>query len=315
MRVPQHQPQSTRPNCTEPPPRWTRRQFAALSATACSAAAFAKSAANFRLRYIVGSPMYGTAELAKVLAELPKTGTDTIDIWPRKHANHREQIDKLGLDRVERLLSEHGAKIGMVTRYDLGPFRVTEEIPLLKRFGGELVVCGAHAQAGDDLKERVTRFVRSLDPHVAKFEDAGIRLGIENHSGTLLSSVDGIKYFAEAATSPSLGLAMAPYHLPQDPQLIANLIRTLNDKLVFFQAWQHGNGCMKKLPKEQEMLQMAGRGPLDFGPILAALRDINYQGWTEIFMHPVPRGIPIRDTISEVTDEINHARAYLDGLL
>jgi sugar phosphate isomerase/epimerase len=78
-----------------------------------------------------------------------------------------------------------------------------------------------------------------------------------------------------------------------------------------FYAWQHGDGCMTKLPKEQELLQMPGRGPLDFGPLVKALVDIKYQGWTEIFMHPVPRGIPILETAQEVTAEINKSRAYL----
>jgi hypothetical protein len=39
--------------------------------------------------------------------------------------------------------------------------------------------------------------------------------------------------------------------------------------------------------------------------------NIHYRGWTEIFMHPVPRGIPIRDTTPAVTTEINCARDYL----
>ena len=63
------------------------------------------------------------------------------------------------------------------------------------------------------------------------------------------------------------------------------------------------------------MLQMPGRGALDFRPILAALEKINYQGWTEIFMHPFPRGIPIQETVPKVTAEINRARKYLDTCL
>jgi sugar phosphate isomerase/epimerase len=57
---------------------------------------------------------------------------------------------------------------------------------------------------------------------------------------------------------------------------------------------------------------MPGRGKLDFQPILAALKKIGYQGWTEIFMHPVPRGIPILETVPKITEEINRARSYLD---
>ena len=74
-------------------------------------------------------------------------------------------------------------------------------------------------------------------------------------------------------------------------------------------------GCSKKLPKEQELLQLPGRGPVDFTPVLKALQDINYQGFTEIFMHPVPRGIPILKTAEAVTEEINRARKYLEECL
>ena len=82
-----------------------------------------------------------------------------------------------------------------------------------------------------------------------------------------------------------------------------------------FYAWQHGMGCHKKLPKEQELLQLPGRGKLNFAPLLAALRDIRYQGWTEIFMHPVPRGIPILESTTAVTAEINRSRTYVEEQL
>jgi len=45
------------------------------------------------------------------------------------------------------------------------------------------------------------------------------------------------------------------------------------------------------------------------------LKHINYSGWTEIFMHPLPRGVPILETTAAVTDEINRSRAYLDKLV
>ena len=104
---------------------------------------------------------------------------------------------------------------------------------------------------------------------------------------------------------------MAPYHLPQDEKLLAGLIRTLGNRIAVFYAWQHGMGCHKKLPKAQELLQMPGRGELNFTPLIAALREAKYTGWTEIFMHPVPRGIPILKTTAAVTAEINRSRSYL----
>ena len=108
---------------------------------------------------------------------------------------------------------------------------------------------------------------------------------------------------------------MAPHHLPQDAKMLADLIREIGGALTVFYAWQHGMGCHERLPKQQELLQLPGRGDLDFAPLLAALREIKFAGWTEIFMHPVPRGIPILETAQEVTAEINHAREYLERKL
>jgi sugar phosphate isomerase/epimerase len=124
-----------------------------------------------------------------------------------------------------------------------------------------------------------------------------------------------MRWFAEFKTSEHIGIALAPYHLPQEPTVIARLIADLDNSLVHFYAWQYGMGCYKKLPKEQELLQMPGRGKLDFVPILSALKKIDYGGWTEIFMHPVPRGIPILETAAQVTAEINRSRLYLERCL
>jgi sugar phosphate isomerase/epimerase len=72
---------------------------------------------------------------------------------------------------------------------------------------------------------------------------------------------------------------------------------------------------MQAQPKEDELLQLPGRGPLDFYPLVSALREIAFDGWTSIFMHPFPRGIPIVEGgVSAVTAEINRARAYLDRI-
>ena len=303
----------------------TRRDFCRRTVYSAGAVALAgaspamlgagETRKEFSLNYILGSPLYGTAPLAEVLAEVSKVGADVIDIWPRRHANHREQMDELGHDQVQRLLDEHDVRLGMMTRYDLGPYRLQEEMPVLSRFGGRLLVCGAGKQEGDTVKERVRKFVDSLHDQILEAEKRNIKIGIENHGGTLLSTPDSLRYFADFIETEHLGLAMAPYHLPQEPALIADLIEHFGDKLVFFQAWQHDNGCMEKLPKHEELLQMPGLGRLDFRPVLAALQRINYQGWTEIFMHPVPRGIPIRPTTAEVTAEINRARSYLEACL
>ncbi len=299
----------------------TRREFlsAAVAAAGTVALGAGRSSAGepgaFRLRYVLASPMYGTAPLAEVLAEVHKTGADAIDIWPKRHADHREQVEAMGHERFAALLAEHRVRLGMITRYDLGPYGLQDELRVLKKFGGRVIVTGARNAEGKTLREQVQAFVASLAPHVALAKELGLAIGIENHGHSLINTPDSIRYFAEFAPAPHLGIALAPYHLPQDEAVIAKLIDDLGPALVHFQAWQHGQGCMEKLPKEDELLQMPGRGPLDFTPILAALKRIGYGGYTEVFMHPVPRGIPILDTTVAVTAEINRAREYLEKCL
>ena len=273
---------------------------------------------EFELEYVLASCMYGTTKLTELVPEVTKTGARYLDVWPRHHGDQREQMDAMGHEAFAALLKAHDVRLGMLTRYDLGPLRLQGELAVAKQMGARLLIAGSRGPKGlkgSELKAAVGRFVEELRPHVIAAEKAGVTIGIENHGGALLSSPDSIRWFAEAATSKNVGVALAPYHLPQDEKLLAGLIRDLGPGLAHFYAWQHGHGCMKKLPKDEELLQLPGRGRLDFRPLLAALREIRYAGWTEIFMHPVPRGIPILETTDQTTGEIVRARRYLASCL
>ena len=271
----------------------------------------------FELNYILASCMYGTTPLAEIVPEVKKSGNEHIDIWPRVHGNQREQVESMGNDVFAALLTTHGVGLGISTRFDLGPFGLEEEMAFVREFGASLIVTGSKGPkglVGEELRAAVADFAKGLKPHIAAAEKHDITISIENHGSALIETPDSMKWLIEFTDSPHLGIALAPYHLPDDAQLVAKLIADLGQGLALFYAWQHGMGCHEKLPKEQELLQLPGRGSLDFAPILAALKKINYSGWTEIFMHPVPRGIPILDSTADVTGEINRARHYLDEL-
>jgi sugar phosphate isomerase/epimerase len=299
----------------------TRRQFcAAVSAGTLASRKWLQASESLRLelRYILGSCMYGYTPLSEILPQVRKIGATALDIWPKVHGNQREQLDEMGETRFASLLEQHDVALGCITQYKLGPFGLQEEMKLAQRLGCGTMVTGGKGPrglTGTELKKAVGAFIEQMKPHLAIAEETGVTIAIENHASNLIESPDSLKWLAELRPSPHLAIALAPYHLPQDEQLIAQLIRTLGDSIAMFYAWQHGMGCMKKLPKEQELLQMPGRGELDFAPLLKALSDIRYDGWTEIFMHPVPRGIPILESTTAVTAEINRARAYLAQLL
>lgn len=291
--------------------------FAPLTASLTTASMSGDDRA-FKLRYIVASSMYGRMKLSEILPEVRRAGAEYIDIWPERHANQREQVEEMGHKQFATMLKQHKVKLGILTRYDLGPFDLKDEMRVAKKLGGSMVVCGSRGPGnlkGDALKVAVRKFLEKMKPHVYAAEQVGITIGIENHSNSLIQSPDSMRWFAELTVSRHIGIALAPYHLPQEPALIARLIEDLDKSLVHFYAWQYGMGCHKKLPKEQELLQLPGRGKLDFVPIISALKKINYSGWTEIFMHPVPRGIPILQTAAQVTAEVNRSRLYLETCL
>ncbi|WP_395736653.1 sugar phosphate isomerase/epimerase family protein [Prosthecobacter sp.] len=284
-----------------------------------SAPALAADPPPWKLNYMLASSMYGNLPLAEILPEVKKTGATSIELWPKKHATQREEMDVIGHDKLAEMLKSQSLTFGGTTRYDLGPFRLTDEIPIVKKMGGTFIVTGG---AGDwkvkpeQLKLNVKAFVEKMKPHAALAAENGVTIGIENHINNLIDTPDSLRWLADdIRTIPGLGIALAPYHLPQDTALMADLIKHIDQKLTLFYAWEHGMGCSKPMPKDEEVQQMPGRGKLDWKPLLQALKSTNFTGPTEIFMHPTPRGIPIMPTAAETTAEIVRAKNHLDSII
>lgn len=276
----------------------------------------AQAADSYRPRYLLASCMYGYQPLENILPEVERTGAEAIDLWPMVHGNQREQVDDMGLDRFEELLQRHSTRVGCITQYKLGPFGLRDELRFAERLGCSTIVTGAEGPkglSGEELKMAVGAFIERLKPHLELAGECGVTLAIENHANNLIESPDSLRYLAELAP-PQLGIAFAPYHLPQDETQQARLLRDVAEKLTVFYAWEHGDGCMKPLPTAALQKQLPGRGSFDFAPLLDVLESTGYTGWTEIFMHPFPRGISIDASVAQVTRRINEARDYLESV-
>jgi sugar phosphate isomerase/epimerase len=293
---------------------------AAIAANALTVPGQAVAATEpFKLRYILSSAMYGEMPLDVILPEVEKTGCEAIDIWCKVHGNQREQIAEMGDDAFAELMKKHGVKLGVSTRYPLGPLKLQDEMAWVKKQGGEIVLTGSTGPKdpeGDAAKKAVKNFLEEMKPHVAKAEELGVSIAIENHIGQAIYHPDSLRYFAEFNRSENLGIAFAPHHLYRWVDQIPALIRDLGAKQIPFMYFQeHSEGMMKKASKEIEMQQLPGFGALEYRTIVRALRDINYRGYVEIFMHPTPRGIPILPTVSEITAAINKSRSYVETCL
>ena len=302
--------------------RSTRRGVIATAAGGGVAAALGLRATAappegpWRPRWILASALYGTFPLAEILPEVAKTGADTIDLWPKPHGTQREEVATLGEGKVKEMLAAAGVRLGGIACYKVGAFKLADEFALAQRLGGAGTVLVTTAPGngnltGDALRAAIKGFLEKLAPSIAAAEATGGVIAIENHSSSLLQTPEGIRRFAELATHERVGVAFAPHHLPQDAALVATLARDLGPKVKFVYAQQHGKGSKEKLPKDDEMLQMPGRGPLDFAPLMRELAAMRFAGPVEIFMHPVPRGVPIHESVAAITAEVNRARSHL----
>lgn len=301
----------------------SRRSFVATTAAAMAATALApkhtaKANEGFKFNYLVGSCLYGYAKLEDILPEVKKAGASSIDIWPMIHGNQREQIDEMGEDKFAELLKKNDVTLGCLSQYKLGPFDLSEELRFAKRFGCHTIVVNAKGPMnvqGSELKSAIASFAEQFKPTLDAAAEAGVSIAVENHSKNIIATPDAIRWLRELCPHPSMSIALAPYHLDQDPALICDLIHFLGPSISIFYAWQHGNGSMQEQPKEKERLQLPGKGSLDFAPIVKSLQQIQFKGWTEVFMHSFPRGTALHDRPTDVTNEILLASKYLESLV
>jgi sugar phosphate isomerase/epimerase len=275
---------------------------------------------SWRPNYILSSALYGTATLPEILPEVAKTGATSIDLWPQPHGTQREEIESRGVEQVQQLLEKHDVRLGGIACYRPGAFKLDSEFAVARQLGDSETVLVTMAPGDSTFSDKpldaaIRAFLSKLSPAIKLAEAGAGVIAIENHSNSLLNSPESIRRFTALLESDRVGIALAPHHLPQDGNLLADLAGNAGSAVKFVYAQQYGRGSSEKLPKEKELLQLPGRGSLDFGPLMRQLSEMQFAGPVEIFMHPVPRGVPILNSIAEITAAIRAARVYLDEQL
>jgi sugar phosphate isomerase/epimerase len=297
---------------------WMSSAAAVLGTTALAGEESLNS--SWRPNYILSSALYGTATLPEILPEVAKTGATSIDLWPQPHGTQREEIESRGVEQVQQLLEKHDVRLGGIACYRPGAFKLDSEFAVARQLGDSETVLVTMAPGDSTFSDKpldaaIRAFLSKLSPAIKLAEAGAGVIAIENHSNSLLNSPESIRRFTALLESDRVGIALAPHHLPQDGNLLADLAGNAGSAVKFVYAQQYGRGSSEKLPKEKELLQLPGRGSLDFGPLMRQLSEMQFAGPVEIFMHPVPRGVPILNSIAEITAAIRAARVYLDEQL
>ena len=240
-----------------------------------SAPGASAAAPPWTMRLSCSSINFASLPIEQVCERIAALGFRAIDIWSA-HAGcpHLDDVQKrLGPAGLKDLLARHKLKLYAFSVYAGGYPRYAE---LLGKAGGGVAVRdSAGACKPDELTARMKAFLEALKPEAELAEKHDSYLAIENHGGSLLSSLDSFKAFADLNKNPRLGIALAPYHLQAGGASVEETIRICGRQLLFFYAWQN----------QPETGQLPGHGPTDFTPWLRALATVNYPGFVNAFMH------------------------------
>jgi sugar phosphate isomerase/epimerase len=298
-------------NSTDPIPNslLRRRRFLRIAAASLAAQAMpgmtgracAAPASAWRMRLALSSVMLAELPIEEVCARAAKLGFEAIDIWcPFDRCKHLADVAaRLGPDGLKQLLAKHKLAVASFTTYttDKEALGFPAYADFIGKSGGGLVVRESQyiRVKPAELTAAMRGFFEKLKPQIEQAAQSKVRLAIENHGDALLGTPDSFKAFVDLNPAPQhVGLGVAPYHLQNIRASVEEVIRTAGSQLLFFYAWQTGDG----------MNQLPGHGPADFVPWFRALAHINYQGFVNPFMHGHP-------TPDELSTGITKACAYL----
>jgi sugar phosphate isomerase/epimerase len=237
------------------------------------------AAPPWTMRLSCSSINFASLPIEQVCERIAALGFRAIDIWSA-HAGcpHLDDVQKrLGPAGLKDVLARHKLKLYAFSVYVGGYPRYAE---LLGRAGGGVAVRGsAGACKPDELTARMKAFLEALKPEAELAEKHDSYLAIENHSDSLLCSLDSLKAFADLNRNRRLGIALAPYHMQVIKASVEEAIAIAGRHLFFFYAWQNA-------PGEQ---QLPGIGPTDCSSWIAALAKAGYRWYVNPFMHQEPK--------------------------
>jgi len=230
---------------------------------------------KWRMKLSTSSIHFKQLPIEQACEQIARLGYEAVDIWSAHDGcPHLDDVnERLGPEGLKAVLKKNNLELCALSVYKGGYERYAK---LLGGVGGGLVVRGSTRKCEpEELTARMREFFEKLKPLIELAKKYDSCLAIENHGGSLLSSVDSFKAFVDINTSPRVGIALAPYHLQTIKASVPKLIRICGSSLFFIYAWQH-------YPDSQ---QLPGIGPTDMTPWIKALADIRYSRYVNPFMH------------------------------
>lgn len=274
------------------------------------------------MRYGISNWIYGDEPLADTFARLARFGYECIELVGEPARYSPPEIEALCEEHDIEVTSILGWCIAGIPGRDLATPKEERAaaveygracIDLAADVGAPLLVvipapAGRTAPIGNPSDQEAWRFayqqewdnaVDSVQRAAAYAAERGIELAIEpinRYESFLVTNLEQATRFIEDVGADNLRVHLDTFHMNLEEPNLAEAVRQAGDRL--------GN-----LHLADSNRQAPGRGHLDFAAILAALREIDYQG--ALALEPVPPGsdpllvtqfpnnLPLRDVYAE----------------
>ena len=229
-------------------------------------------------RLTCSSVNYQSLPLDEACRRIAALGFEAIDIWDWPNCKHLVDIaEKYHADGFAKLLEINKLELCGFSTYSTS---YPKYAALLGECGGGNVVRGTAGRAVDvPLSQQWKNFLEALKPELELCEKYDSWMCVENHGGnTILDELDSFKALLDLDPHPRLGIALAPYHVLNKKESVADAIRLCGDRLRFIYLWTN----------ESDEKQLPGLGTTDVAEWFKALEEIKFShNWTP-FMHGEP---------------------------
>jgi inosose dehydratase len=213
----------------------------------------------------------------------------------------RDHLQKLKL--VATCMSCHSVSLAPGKPIDQALGRFREDVKFMKALGGPfLQVTDGGKPHVDYPADDIKQLGASMTELGKIAKDSGVTLGYHPHFGMLGETREGVSKVMDSTDPDYVKIIVDVAHLTLGGCDPAEVIRTYHQRLAFFH--------MKDLRKEtSEAVKQnhdaggrarlrfceIGHGVLDFKPIVAAIRDVKFEGWlvVELDRYVPPPGGPI----------------------
>jgi sugar phosphate isomerase/epimerase len=213
------------------------------------------------------SALFG-GDLGAALASIARSGYEEVELWSAPNQCQHVHLKEDRPEKVAEQLSAAGLRASALSLYGRRGDELYQGLEWAARANIPRVV----------FESSWPDFPSFLRPYLARAEELGVTVCIENHVDRPIDSIRSMVQLLSEVGSPALGLAYAPIHTVALGESVDEALRELREWIRLFYVWDvprqmTGVAWLRDHWRETGLDQLPGYGGLDFAVLGRSLPD------------------------------------------